>query len=193
MPSRKSSRSNSSTNLSIKPRRSPDNLDVWILGSGIASLTAAVHLIQEAKVPPSKIHILEKLSMAGGGTVSEGDPNRGYDYRAGGMPPFNGECMKELLSIVPSRTRNGKTALNDILELGGIHDINKGSHTRLLTGKSHNLGRIDPRKVSLGLRDRVDLFILASKSEKALGRTRIRDYFSEGFFKSNYWLILATT
>ncbi|KAF7595703.1 hypothetical protein BBP40_005147 [Aspergillus hancockii] len=193
MPSRKSSRSSTSTRASLKPHRPPDNLDAWILGSGIASLTAAVHLIQEANVPPSKIHILEKLNMAGGGTVSEGDPDNGYNYRAGGMPPFNGAGTEELLSMIPSSTRKGKTALNDVLELGDFHILNRTTHTRLLTRKSHGLVRIDPHKVSIGLRDRVDLFMLASKTEKALGRTRIRDYFSESFFKSNYWLILATT
>ncbi|KAE8154458.1 67 kDa myosin-cross-reactive antigen family protein [Aspergillus avenaceus] len=147
----------------------------------------------EAKVPPERIHILEKLSAAGGGTVSSGDAENGYEYRAGGMPPFNDTSMEELLSIVPSRTRTGKTALDDILEFGGTHILNKTSHTRFLTRKSHGVGRIDPRKVSLGLRDRIDLFMLASKTEKALGRTRIKDYFGASFFKSNYWLMLATT
>ncbi|GAB1198426.1 hypothetical protein APSETT444_007745 [Aspergillus pseudonomiae] len=191
MPSRKSSRS-SLRQSAGRGYRLPDKLDVWILGSGIASLTAAVHLIQEANVPPEKIHILEKLAVAGGGTISEGDPVNGYNYRAGGMPSFNGSAMEELLSVVPSRTRKGKTALDDIVEFGS-HALNGTSHTRLLTRRSHGLGRIDPRKINLGLRDRIELFVMVSKNEKALARTRIKDHFSGGFFKSNYWLMLATT
>ncbi|OGM48026.1 hypothetical protein ABOM_002678 [Aspergillus bombycis] len=191
MPSRKSSRSSLRQSVG-RGHRPPDKLDVWILGSGIASLTAAVHLIQEANVPPEKIHILEKIVVAGGGTISEGDPVNGYNYRAGGMPSFNGSAMQELLSVVPSRTRKGKTALDDIVEFGS-HALNSTSHTRLLTRRAHDLGRIDPRKVNIGLRDRIDLFVMVSKSEKALGRTRIKDHFSRSFFKSNYWLVLATT
>ncbi|KAB8206643.1 67 kDa myosin-cross-reactive antigen like family protein [Aspergillus parasiticus SU-1] len=191
MPSRKSSRSSLTQNTG-RSRRPPDKLDVWILGSGIASLTAAVHLIQEANVPPEKIHILEKLAVAGGGTISEGDPVNGYNYRAGGMPPFNGSAMEELLSVVPSRTRKGKTARDDIIEFGS-HALNWTSHTRLLTRRSHGLGRIDPHKINLGLRDRIELFVMVSKTEIALGRTRIKDHFNESFFKSNYWLTLATT
>ncbi|KAE8370919.1 oleate hydratase [Aspergillus caelatus] len=191
MPSRKSSRS-SLTQSTGRNHRPPDKLDVWILGSGIASLTAAVHLIQEANVPAEKIHILEKLAVAGGGTISEGDPVNGYNYRAGGMPPFNGSAMEELLSVVPSRTRKGKNALDDIIEFGS-HALNWTSHTRLLTRRSHGLGCIDPHKINLGLRDRIELFMMVSKTEKALGRTRIKDHFSESFFKSNYWLTLATT
>ncbi|KAE8404993.1 67 kDa myosin-cross-reactive antigen family protein [Aspergillus pseudonomiae] len=146
----------------------------------------------EANVPPEKIHILEKLAVAGGGTISEGDPVNGYNYRAGGMPSFNGSAMEELLSVVPSRTRKGKTALDDIVEFES-HALNGTSHTRLLTRRSHGLGRIDPRKINLGLRDRIELFVMVSKNEKALARTRIKDHFSGGFFKSNYWLMLATT
>ncbi|KAE8353404.1 oleate hydratase [Aspergillus coremiiformis] len=193
MPSIRSLRSNSSTYVIRRCHPPPDTLDVWILGSGMATLASAVHLIQEANVPPARIHILEKLSMAGGGSVSEGDATSGYNYRPGGMPPFNGEPMQELLSVVPSRTRRNKTALDDILEYGGTHILNRTSHTRLLARRSHDLIPIDPRKIGLGLRDRIDLFMLTSKTEKTLGRTRIKDYFNEGFFKSNYWLMLATT
>ncbi|KAE8377980.1 67 kDa myosin-cross-reactive antigen family protein [Aspergillus bertholletiae] len=146
----------------------------------------------EANVPPERIHILEKLAVAGGGTISEGDSVNGYNCRAGGMPPFNGAAMEELLSVVPSRTRKGKTALDDIVEFGS-HAVNRTSHTRLLTRRSHSVGRIGPRKVSMGLRDRIELYMMLSKTETALGRTRINDHFGESFFKSNYWLVLATT
>ncbi|GAB1214052.1 hypothetical protein ATERTT37_003209 [Aspergillus terreus] len=168
-------------------------VEAWILGSGLPSLTAAVHLIQEAGVPPSRVHILEKLSMAGGGTVSYGDATNGYDFRAGGLPQFNDVCMEHLLSLVPSTTRPGRTVLDDLVAYNEENPLKEASHTRFLSHKSYGLSRTDPKKVNLGLRDRVDLFMLTSKTEKALGRTRINEYFSESFFKSNYWLMLATT
>ncbi|KAF9888617.1 hypothetical protein FE257_008549 [Aspergillus nanangensis] len=177
-----------------RDRRNPNTIHAWILGSGLPSITAAVHLIKEAKVPASHVHILEKLSTPGGGTVSSGDATNGYDFCAGGMPQFNDVCVEELLSKVPSRERPGKTALEDILQFNEKHeDLKELSHTRFLSHKSYGLARTDPKKVNLGLRDRVDLFMLAAKTEKSLGRTRINEYFSESFFKSNYWLMLATT
>ncbi|KAE8395992.1 67 kDa myosin-cross-reactive antigen family protein [Aspergillus alliaceus] len=147
----------------------------------------------KANVPPEKVHIIEKLRMAGGGSISEGGPVNGYNFRAGGMPPFNGAPMQELLKLVPSRTQKNKTALDDILEYANTGLVDRISHTRLLTNKPQSLGRIDPRKINLGLRDRIDLFMLTSKPEKTLGRTRIKDHFNEAFFKSNYWIVLATT
>ncbi|GES64667.1 67 kDa myosin-cross-reactive antigen family protein [Aspergillus terreus] len=173
--------------------RDPSKVEAWILGSGLPSLTAAVHLIQEAGVPPSRVHILEKLSMAGGGTVSYGDATSGYDFRAGGQPQFNDVCMEHLLSLVPSTTRPGRTVLDDLVAYNEENPLKEASHTRFLSHKSYGLSRTDPKKVNLGLRDRVDLFMLTSKTEKSLGRTRINEYFNESFFKSNYWLMLATT
>lgn len=172
--------------------RSSDNMDAWILGSGVPSLTAAVHLIEEAKVPPNRVHILETVGMAGGSTVNNGDPINGYEYRAGIMSAFNDVSLEDLLSIVPSKTTSGNTALDDILEFNKANSLEGRSHTRFLVEKSNRISCIDPKHVSLGLRDRMELFRLAGKTEKSLGRTRIREYFSESFFRGNYWLMLAT-
>lgn len=183
----------SSTRKSPGDRRDPERVNAWILGTGLPSLTAAAHLIREAKVPPSQIHILEKLETPGGGSVSSGDSTNGYDFRAGGMPQFNDVCVEELLSLIPSKHNPGKTALEDILEFNKEHPMKEVSHARFLSHKSYGLCRTEPKKVNLGLRDRVDLFMLTAKTEKSLGRTRIDEYFNETFFKGNYWLMLATT
>jgi oleate hydratase len=173
-------------------REKEKDLDAWILGSGIASLTAAVHLIQEAHVPPSRIHIIEKLSVAGITTVSYGDAEHGYDFRAGVRPQFNDMCMDTLLSLVPSLSDPNRTVRDEIHQYVEAMVIPK-AQTRFLTHKPHGVGRGSGRKMELGVRDRLDLFMLASKSERAIGRARICDFFGEGFFRSGYWLSLATT
>ncbi|GKZ29842.1 hypothetical protein AbraIFM66950_006703 [Aspergillus brasiliensis] len=174
-------------------RRPPDRMDAWILGAGISSLTAAVHLIEEAHVPPSRVHILETLSQAGGGTISTGDPINGYDFRAGGMPSFNDVCMEELLSLIPSKTNPNQTVLEELDDFWDTEAVKDRPHTRFFTRHKHVLEPVDAKRASLGLRDRVDLFMLASKSDKSLGRSRICDHFSKSFFKSCYWMLLSTT
>ncbi|KAL2817687.1 streptococcal 67 kDa myosin-cross-reactive antigen like family-domain-containing protein [Aspergillus cavernicola] len=142
--------------------RQPDRLDAWILGSGIASLTAAVHLIQEAQVPPSRIHIIEKLSVAGGATVSHGDAEHGYDFRADMRPQFNDMCMDTLLSLVPSASDPTLTMRDEIVQFVeslNIHD----AQTRFLTHKARGVGRVKKDKGTPGLRDRIDMFMLAFK------------------------------
>lgn len=171
--------------------RDPDSLDAWILGSGIASLTAAVHLIREAKVPPSRIHILETLSEPGAGSVSKGDAESGYHFRAECMPRFCGNRMEELLALVPSE-RPGKTVWDDIREYFEEHVSKKASRTRFLARQKNGLERIGRRRLHLGVKDRMDLFRLSSRAEDGLGRSRIQDHFSEGFFRTEYWLVPST-
>ncbi|EAW17797.1 oleate hydratase [Aspergillus fischeri NRRL 181] len=171
--------------------RDPDSLDVWILGSGIASLTAAVHLIREAKVPPSRIHILEALSEPGAGSVGKGDAESGYHFRAECMPQFCGSRMEELLALVPSE-RPEKSVWDDIRQYFEEHVSKQASRTRFLARRKNGLERIGRRRLHLGVKDRMDLFRLSSKAEDALGRSRIQDHFSEGFFRTEYWLVLST-
>ena len=44
----------------------PAGSDVYLVGSGIASLASAVYLIQDVGMPGSNIHILEQGKIAGG-------------------------------------------------------------------------------------------------------------------------------
>lgn len=173
--------------------RSPNHLDAWTVGSGISSLASAVSLLQEHHVPPERIHILESRGTVGAETASAGDQVNGYHYRAGGMPLFSGVCMEDLLSRIPSTSRSHKSVLDDLKEFYE-NDVPKDvSRTRFLTRKPHGLGRIDANRARLGLRDRFSVFKLCSRSEKALGRSRISDHFRDGFFKTTYWLTMAST
>ncbi|RHZ63630.1 oleate hydratase [Aspergillus thermomutatus] len=183
--------SRTSTPASRTVSRDPNSLDAWILGSGIASLTAAVHLIKEAKVPPSRIHILEEQSEAGAGSTSKGDVESGYHYRAGCLLPFCDNQMEELLALVPSETP-GKSVWDDIQEYFEENVPKQASRTRFLARRKTGLERIEGRRFHLGIKDRMNLFLLSSKTESALGRSHIREHFSVGFFRTNYWLMLAT-
>ncbi|EAW12880.1 oleate hydratase [Aspergillus clavatus NRRL 1] len=168
----------------------PNALDAWILGSGLASLTAAVHLIRECKVPPHRIHVLEAPSKPGIGYLSTGDAESGYHYRGECIPHFCGGQMKELLLRVPSDT--AQSVWGDI-EMYFEQFVPKiPPRTRFLARKKNGLERVDGKRLNLGIKDRMDLFVLSSKTESALGRSRIREHFSDGFFRTNYWLTLAT-
>jgi oleate hydratase len=161
------------------------------LGTGVASLAAAVYLIREAKVAPSKIHILEALSEACADLASKWNEESGYHYRAGCIPPLCDGHVEELLALVPSATP-GKSVWNDIQEHFVNHVGKQSSRTRCMAWRKDRLVRLEGRKHQLCIKERMDLFLLSSKSESALGRSRIQEHFSATFFKTNYWLTLAT-
>jgi oleate hydratase len=66
--------------------RDPRSTNVWLFGSGIASLAAAVHLIDDAHVPGLHIHILDRHEQTGSGITSSGDANTGFIINPESLP-----------------------------------------------------------------------------------------------------------
>ena len=51
-----------------------DKKHAYIIGGGLAGLSAAVFLIRDAQMPGENIHILEELAVAGGSLDGEDRP-----------------------------------------------------------------------------------------------------------------------
>ncbi|KAL4805696.1 oleate hydratase [Aspergillus unguis] len=104
--------------------------------------------------------------------------------------------MDALLSLVPSPSNPNQTVRDEIIQHAQSLDRKTGSkpaQPRFLASGKGGLGRMVAKGPTLTLKDRIHLFMLASKTEKSLGRSCIRDFFSESFFCSGYWLLFATT
>lgn len=56
----------------------PKESKVYLIGSGIASMAAAVYLIKDAGVPGENIHILEQDDITGGTCDGAGDVENGF-------------------------------------------------------------------------------------------------------------------
>lgn len=62
-----------------------EKTNAYLVGGGIASLSAAVYLIRDGHVPGKNIHILEQGNIAGGSMDAGGNPETGYIFRGGRM------------------------------------------------------------------------------------------------------------
>ncbi|KAJ5917463.1 hypothetical protein N7466_011017 [Penicillium verhagenii] len=170
-------------------RRSPDQTEAWILGSGTASLASALYLVQFANVPASKVHILDSHLSMGQVLHNNGDPIHGYDQFAGCLPVPAGNPLKELLGLVPSVNRLGHSVLDDIQSAQtGRANQHKG-RTRFLVQKNHVLNDIHTNSLNLNTKHRLELILFMLKSEKRLGRNQIRDFLPNSFFQSTFWTI----
>lgn len=159
----------------------------WILGSTIASLASAVHIIQEAKVPASQIHIVESRKSGEDGLPTTGNATVGYDHQAACMSILYDDCTKDLLSLVPSVTRSDKSLLDDIT---GEQRVPAARHIMIKGDTKRHT--IDTRRIRIGLKTRIKLAIFVSQSEKTLGQHTIRDFFNKRFFKTTFWSIWAS-
>src|SRR5580704_14418624 len=86
--------------LQFDPRRG----DVWLVGGGIASMSAAAFLIRDAGLQGSRIHILEQLGIEGGSLDGALSPAQsGYVTRGGRMLEEEAyQTLWNLLESIPS-------------------------------------------------------------------------------------------
>jgi oleate hydratase len=172
--------------------RSPAQTQAYLIGSGIASLAAAVHLIQDAYVPPANIHVLESGPLPGGSMDATGGPKDGYIMRGGRMLNFSYVCLYELLANVPSLTDAKKSILAEIQEFNALDATKTNAHARLVASTRDGPQIMDVKSMGLSSRDRLDLTKMTVESEKALGRKRIDECFPHDFFRTNFWYMWAT-
>jgi len=62
-----------------------DTTKVWLVGGGIAALTAAAFMVRGGDIPGRDITILEERDRVGGSLDRSGSPEQGYIPRGGRM------------------------------------------------------------------------------------------------------------
>lgn len=158
-----------------------------IVGGGIAGLAAAVFLIRDAGVDAANVRIYEQLALTGGSLDGGGDPEAGYLIRGGRMFEEHFACTFDLLRSIPSVDNPAISATDDIM---AFNKMTPGSsNCRLMRNGKPAEDRFD---LMLGARDIFDISRLMVRSESALGARTIEDWFTPGFFNSNFWLMWAT-
>jgi oleate hydratase len=174
--------------------RNPEQVNAYLVGSGIASLAAAVHLIQDAHILPSQIHILESGPVPGGSMDGSGSASTGYVLRGGRMLNFSYLCTYDLLSKVPSLTDPKKSVKQEIDEFNAVEGNKTNAHARLV-GKGVGDGGpeiLNVKGMGLNTKQREDLLRVVAESEKSLGDMRINECFGQDFFETKFWYMWDT-
>ena len=163
-----------------------DATKVYLVGGGIASLSAAAFLIRDADIPGHNITILEQLDRLGGSLDGAGSPQNGYVLRGGRMIESKYLCTYDLFSSIPTLD-GSKTVTQEIFDWNEI--MKTSSKSRLVRGGK----RIDGPEFGLEEKDILNLERLAVEPEAMLGRSTIADEFDPSFFETNFWLMWCTT
>src|SRR5674536_184753 len=123
-----------------------ENKKAYLVGGGIASLSAAAYLIRDGHMDGKNITILEQSPIIGGSMDGSGNAKDGYVVRGGREMEEHYECCWNLFSMIPSLSDPNRTVLGEFRELN-MGDPNE-STCRLL----HNCGQKADFS-SLGLND----------------------------------------
>jgi oleate hydratase len=160
----------------------------YLVGSGIASLSAAAFLIRDGGFAGSDIAILEEQDRTGGSLDAAGSPEAGYTMRGGRMFELHFECTYDLLASIPSLDDPAKSVTEDTF---AFHDeFAWDDHARLVDADAKV---IDAHSMTFTERDRLELVKCVATPERMLDGKRISDLFHEEFFTTNFWAMWCTT
>jgi oleate hydratase len=159
---------------------------VYLIGGGIASLSAAAFLIRDANISGDNILILEQLDRLGGSLDGSGSPETGYVLRGGRMMESKYLCTYDLFSSIPTLD-GSKTVTQEIFDWNDV--LRTASKSRLVRdGKA-----IDAPEFGLEESHILSLERVAAEPEVLLDGSSIADQFPESFFQTNFWLMWSTT
>lgn len=160
----------------------------YIIGTGLAGLTAAFYLVRDGQMPGNHIHLLEKLELAGGSCDGYKDIHKGFYMRGGREMDNHFEIMWDVFRDVPSIETPNVSVLDEYYWLNK-HDpnyslcratVNKGEDAH--TDKLFKLDKDSAMALS-------QLFITP---EADLEDKKISDVLPESFWETNFWLYWQT-
>ncbi len=160
----------------------------YLVGSGIASLSAAVFLIRDGGFAGPDITILEEQDREGGSLDAAGSPKSGYTMRGGRMFEIHFDCTYDLLRSIPSLENPTVSVTDDTFSFH--KDFAWNDHARLVDAAGKP---IDAHSMGFSEKDRLELIKCVGTPEKMLDGKRITDCFSEEFFTTNFWWMWCTT
>lgn len=170
------------------PSASFDKSKVYIVGSGIAGMSAAYYFIRDGRIPGENIVFLDQLSVDGGSMDGAGNAKDGYIIRGGREMDMTYENLWDIFQDIPALELPEPYSVLDEYRLVNDNDPNY-SKARLI----HNQGQIkDFSKFGLEKKDQLAIVKLLMKKKEELDDLTIQDYFSESFLNSNFWFFWRT-
>lgn len=165
-----------------------DRKSAYIIGTGLAGLSAAFYLVRDGQVKGERIHLLEKLELAGGSCDGRKDVTKGFYMRGGREMDNHFECMWDMYKDVPSIETPNVTVLDEYYWLNK-HDPNYSlCRATVNCGKNaHTDGQFKLDKKSA-----LALAKLFMTKEQDLEDKKISDVLPASFWDTNFWLYWQT-
>ncbi len=171
----------------LKPEGVQDK-HAYIIGSGLAGLTAACYLVRDAQMPGENIHILERDPRAGGACDGWDYAQLGYTMRGGREMDNHFEVMWDLYRDIPSIEDP------DVSVLDYYYWLNKRDPNYSLCRATRNRGEDAHTDNKFNLSDKgcMEILQLFFTPEEELQDKKITEYFSDEVLNSNFWLYWRT-
>ncbi len=165
-----------------------DKKSAYIIGTGLAGLTAAFYLVRDGQMKGEHVHLLEKLDLAGGSCDGRKDVTNGFYMRGGREMDNHFEVMWDVFRDVPSIETPNVSVLDEYYWLNK-HDPNY-SLCRATTdcGKDAHTDK----QFKLDKASALALSKLFMTPEDQLEDKKISDVLPDSFWNTNFWLYWQT-
>ena len=160
----------------------------YIIGTGLAGLSAAFYLVRDGQMKGEHIHLLEKLDLAGGSCDGRKDVTKGFYMRGGREMDNHFECMWDMFRSVPSIETPNVSVLDE------YYWLNKHDPNYSLCRATINCGEDahTDKMFKLDRKSAIALSKLFITPEKELENKKISDVLPDSFWETNFWLYWQT-
>ena len=165
-----------------------DKKSAYIIGTGLAGLSAAFYLVRDGQMKGEHIHLLEKLDLAGGSCDGRKDVTKGFYMRGGREMDNHFECMWDMYRSVPSIETPNVSVLDE------YYWLNKHDPNYSLCRATINCGEDahTDKMFKLDRKSAIALSKLFITPEKDLENKKISDVLPDSFWETNFWLYWQT-
>ena len=174
----------------VRPKKpvDVDKKSAYIVGSGLAALSAACFLVRDGQMQGKNIHVLEKDSIPGGACDGYLYDGLGYVMRGGREMDNHFECMWDLFHSIPSIETEGVSVLDE------YYWLNKEDPNYSLMRATMNRGEDAHTDRKFGVSDKgaMEIMKLFFTPDEQLYDKKITDFFSDEVLNSNFWLYWRT-
>ena len=165
-----------------------DSKSAYIVGSGLAALTAACYLVRDGQMKGEHIHILEKGSLPGGACDGYKFENLGYVMRGGREMDNHFEVMWDLFRSIPSIETEGVSVLDEYYWLNKEDPNYSLCRATVDRGQdAHTDGKFD-----ISDKGAMEIMKLFFTPNEDLQDKKITDFFDDEVLNSNFWLYWRT-
>ena len=171
--------------------KKPEGVDAksaYLIGSGLAALSAACFLVRDGQMKGEHVHILEKDPIPGGACDGYKYQDIGYVMRGGREMDNHFECMWDLFHSIPSIEDENHTVLDE------YYWLNKDDPNYSLCRATINRGQDAHTDGKFGLSDKgaMEILQLFMTPDEKLYDKKITDFFDDEVLNTNFWMYWRT-
>ncbi len=168
----------------VHPRK-PEGIEerkAYIVGGGIAGLSAAAFLVRDAQMPGENITVYDQLPVFGGSMDAAGSAADGYVSRGEReLEPYM-ECLWDLFGSIPSLYEEGRTVLDETRECNKNWEIDSQHRLWAQGFQPHDESTMG---VTPEIQEQMIKMMLTEEDQ--LEDVTIEQRFSPAFFQSQLW------